>query len=90
MGIMGGLGAGLGGFGLMGGIGLIFNIAFWGGIIWLVVWGVRQFSRSNAGASFDGSTAIAPQQSASEILAVRYARGELTRDEYRNTLNELS
>jgi len=82
MGIMSGLGI----FGLMGGIGLLFNIALWGGLIWLVVWGVRQFSNKNRSPT----NTIAAPKSPREILAARYARGELTRDEYQTTLHDLA
>ncbi len=91
MGMMGGYGPGFGGYGLMGGyIGLIFNIAIMIGIVFLVVWAVRQFTRGNTGASYGGNIAAAPRQTAKEILAERYARGEISRDEYQTMLKDIS
>lgn len=93
MGMMGGFGygSGLGGYGLLGGvIGLLFNVAILVGIVLLVVWAVRQFSRGNVGPSYNGTIAAPPRQTAKEILAERYARGELSRDEYQTMLKDLS
>jgi uncharacterized membrane protein len=94
--MMGGgmLGGGLGSFGLVGGlIGLLFNIAILVGIVLLIVWAVQKFSRSTN----SGSLTIAPKGSATghslsarEILDIRYARGELTREEYQTILSSVS
>ena len=72
----------MGGFGL---IGLIINIAILVGIIALVVWAVKRFS--------DGSTnwsQTSSGQSPREILQARYARGEITREQYQQILSDLS
>jgi len=82
-------GSGVGSFGLMGGlIGLLFNIAMLVGIVFLVVWAVQKFS----GSSNSGAPAAAPPQvlSAREILDIRYARGELTREEYQTKLSDIA
>jgi putative membrane protein len=84
----------LGGFGLAGGlIGLLLNIAVLVGIVLLVVWVVRQFTQSNN----SGAQATAPHNavtgsilSAREIADIRYARGELTRDEYQTILSDIA
>ncbi len=71
------------GFGMMSGfglIGLVFNLAIIVGIVILVVWAVRQF----AGSSTDRS------QSPREILQARYVRGEITREQYQQMLQDLS
>lgn len=85
----GGFGSGFGGFGL---IGLLFNIAIIIGIVVLVVWAVRQFSRpNNSGSQTAPHSSIAGATlSAREILDVRYARGELTREEYQNILGDIA
>ena len=75
------------GYGMMGGygfglIGLIFNVAIILGIVWLVVWAVRRFT---IGTPAGSSGSQAPR----DILQVRYARGEITRDQYREMLKEL-
>lgn len=85
----GGFGSGLGSFGLVGGlIGLLFNIAIIVGIVVLIVWAVQKFSNS----SNTGSQAASSNQplSAREILDVRYAKGELTREEYQTMLYDVS
>ena len=83
------MGGGFGSFGLMGGlIGLLFNIAILVGIVLLVVWTVQKFSHSTSSSA----SLTSPQQvlSAREILDIRYARGELTRDEYQTKLGDIS
>lgn len=70
-----------GGMGLLGGlIGLIFNLAIVIGIVVLIVWAVKRFSSGNL--STGGQT---PR----EILQTRYARGEITRDQYQQMLSDL-
>ena len=70
-----------GGMGLLGGlIGLIFNLAIVVGIVVLIVWAVKRFSNGNL--STGGQT---PR----EILQTRYARGEITRDQYQQMLSDL-
>ena len=54
----------------MFGIGIVFMLAFWGGVIGLVIWAVRQFRPSAGGGS------------ALSILQERFARGEIDRQEY--------
>jgi putative membrane protein len=66
----------IGGYGMMAGmgwLGLLMMALFWIGVILLVVWGL-----SNAFPS--RRQAIEPD--AEEILKRRYARGELSREEY--------
>ena len=73
------------GFGMMGGfglIGLLFNALIVVGVVVLIVWAVRRFS--TPGNQTSGS------QSAREILQARYARGELTREQYQQMLSDLS
>ncbi len=89
-GMMGGFGSGLGGFGLIGGlIGLVFNIAILVGIVVLVVWAVQKFGRSDSGQRLT-APATEGRLSAREILDIRYARGELTREEYLAKLNDIA
>ncbi len=73
------------GFGMMGAfglIGLLFNALIIVGIVALVIWAVRRFSAPGHQAS----TAQAPR----ELLQARYARGEITREQYQQMLNDLS
>lgn len=85
-GLMGG--SGFGSFGLVGGlIGLLINVAIIVGVILLVVWAVQKFS----GSSNRGVTASPSQSlSAREVLDIRYAKGELTREEYQRMLSDIS
>jgi putative membrane protein len=80
---------GFGNFGLLGGlIGLLFNVAILVGVVVLVVWVVQKVSHSTSA----GTSATPPQPvlSAREILDIRYARGELTREEYQTKLSDIS
>jgi putative membrane protein len=78
-------GYGFGGLGLIGGIiGLVINIAIIVGIIWLVVWAVKRFT---SGTTFTPGSGV---QSPREILQARYARGEITREQYQQMLQDLS
>lgn len=75
------------GYGMMGGfglIGLIINIVIIAGIVVLVVWAVKRFT---AGTS--NLNQPAGRQSPREILQARYARGEITRDQYQQMLSDL-
>jgi putative membrane protein len=67
------------GFGF-GGIGIILMILFWGVVIFGGVWLVK--SLFDAGQRNQGGLAAPRQPSAREILDQRYARGEISREEY--------
>ena len=88
--MMGGgmVGGSIGGFGLGGLIGLLFNIIIIVGIVALIVWAVQKFSQSSGTVSH--SSAANHSLSAREILDVRYARGELSREEYQTRLSDIS
>ena len=73
---------GFGGMGLFGGwIGLIFNLALIVGLVILIVWAVKRFTSGSASPS---------GQTPREILQARYARGEITRDQYQQILQDLA
>ena len=77
------------GFGMgFGGIGLIFMILFWGGLILGGVWLVKTVFASNQ-QSNSGNSAL-EQSSPRDILDLRYARGEITRDQYEIMKADLS
>ncbi len=75
-------------FGPYGWIWMIVNAIFWlaviGGIVWLIVWAVR---RSGTG-SYNNLPPSGP--SAKEIAQMRYARGEINREQYQQLLDDLS
>ena len=58
----------------------VWMFLFWGGFIWLVVWAVRR------------STNRGPDSKSSplDIAKERYARGELTKEEYERLKQDLS
>ena len=77
---------GYGGMGLIGMIiSLVIMIAIAVGFVYLVVWAVRR-SSGNINASNLQNPA---GQSSKEIAQTRYAKGEITRDEYQQILSDL-
>lgn len=77
---------------LMGGpTGLLINVAIIVGVVLLIVWVVQKFSRSvNQNSSFNNNPSARYTLSAREILDIRYARGELSREEYQTMLGDIS
>ncbi|MDW7777272.1 MAG: SHOCT domain-containing protein [Methanosarcinales archaeon] len=71
-------GGGMMGFGM--GFGAIIMLLFWGAIIWLVI------SLINAGTKKSEET----PESALTVLKKRYAKGEITRDQYLEIEKELT
>jgi uncharacterized membrane protein len=60
-----------------------FGLLFWGGLIALVLWLLGIIPPSNKSSkSSDG-------MSAREILDMRYARGELTKEKYQEMLDTI-
>ena len=88
---MGGMmnGFGFGGFGL---IGMVFNLIIMigviVGIVALIVWLVRQAGSTGQGLS--GQQGADVSLKPPEILKRRYARGEITREQYQQMLADLS
>lgn len=83
--MMGGM---MGGFGL---IGLLFNLVVIVGIVVLVIWAVRRFSSDGQisgllGQQNNRTSKVTPR----EIVEERYAQGEITREQYREMLSDLS
>jgi putative membrane protein len=87
--MMGGFG-GMGSWGLFGGLfSLVLTVGLLGGLVFLGVWLWRQYGPpTDAGPEvpFQGTR----QSSAFDILQTRYARGELTREEYQMMLQDLA
>jgi putative membrane protein len=92
-GMMGGFGSGFGGFGGFDLIGMLLNLVLTIGLIVGVVLSVAWLWRRINPAS---RLALAPQQpvnlgtSAREALQTRYARGEITREQYLQMLADLA
>lgn len=78
---------GYGGFGWLWMIlGLMFTLSVTIGLVLLVVWAVRQMSGSNTQR---GSQPLGGP-SARDIVQARYARGEISREEYQQILADLN
>ncbi len=88
-GMMNGFG-GIGSLGLIGGIlNLLITIGLIVGIVFLVIWLVKRFG-ANAGQTVWPVQRTDSAASPREILQARYARGEITREQYQNILTDLS
>ena len=82
---------GFGGYGSFGWIGMIIHLVITLGVIigliLLVVWAVRRISgTTNTQSTYKPSV----EQSAKEIAQLRYARGEISRDEFQQILADLN
>ena len=74
--MMWGANEGMGWWMIFGGI---WMVIFWGAIIWLIVWGVGQVS---GGGRRSEDTPL-------EIARTRYARGEITREQFEQLRQDL-
>ena len=63
----------------------LLMVIFWGGIIFLIVWGIRKFM-SQGGWSRGPSEG----RSALDIAKERYARGEITKEQFEQLKKDLS
>jgi putative membrane protein len=57
----------------------LWTLLFWGGLIWLIVWGMSRL--------------VAPSRESDsplEIARRRYARGDITREEFEQLRHDLS
>lgn len=75
-----GYGSGMmGGYGSYGIVGGLFMLVFWVAVILAVIWVIKEiFSKKNKDNSYSGQRT----KSATEILKERYARGEITKEQY--------
>jgi putative membrane protein len=60
--------------------GMIWMVVFWGAVIWAIVWGVSRFSGHEHPSS----------ESPLEITRRRYARGEITKEQFELLRRDLS
>jgi len=83
-------GYGWDGFGALGSIGMILNLVITIGlivaVILLIVWVVKRLTPSGQGTTTTSATAGASPR---DILQIRYARGEITREQYQQMLADL-
>ena len=78
-------GDGMGWWMLWGGLMMVF---FWGAIIALAIWAVQSVGRGDDGHTQSGAT---PPRTPLEIAKERYARGEISREQFeevRRTLEQ--
>jgi putative membrane protein len=73
---------GLGWIGMV--INLVISVAFIIGLVFLVIWIVKRLNNNNL-----GRTLYNAESSAVEIAKKRYAKGEITREEFQKLLVDL-
>ncbi len=61
--------------------GVILTILFWGGIATLIVWGIRRLTRHGDVSSIKGSPL--------DVAKERYAKGEITKEQYTQIKKDL-
>jgi putative membrane protein len=66
--------------------GLLFMFLFWGGLILMAIWAVRAIFQSG---SRSPASSLERNLSPREILDQRYARGEITRDQYQTMKEDI-
>jgi len=71
----------------MMGFGFIGMILFWGILIFLVVWLVRNISQSDRSS---GEKTADRDPSARQILEQRYAKGEIDREQYQHMSKDIT
>ena len=77
---------GFGGFGWIGMIlSLVLTVGVIVGLVWLVVWAVRRGS----GPYLPSNSQSPSGPSAKDIAQMRYAKGEISREEYLRILDDL-
>jgi len=69
-------------------IGGLVMLLFWGIVIVLAVWVIRALTRPERDRGVGGPSTL-QENSAIEILKQRYARGEISREEYQNMRRDL-
>jgi len=79
------MGDGMGWWMLWGGL---MMVLFWGSIIALIVWGVQAATRRDTGQTQPPQSG-APRSTPLEIAAGRYARGDISREEFEQIKKDL-
>lgn len=72
--------------GSWGWIGMLMMLAFWFGAIWLIVWAITGSRRAR---TTDGEQRTGSSDQSMTILRERFARGEITADEFEQTRRTL-
>ncbi len=88
--MMGGFG-GMGSWGLFGGLfGWVLTVGLLVGLVFLGAWLWRRFGTAAEGNGLWAHPPATRPPSALDILQARYARGELTREEFQMMLQDLA
>jgi putative membrane protein len=69
-------------------IGGLLVLLFWGGVIALAVWAIRALTRPD-GTRDERRLSTNSDHAAVDILKQRYARGEISREEYQDMRRDL-
>ncbi len=65
-------------------VGMVLMIIFWIAVIWIIIWGIQRFaSHEHQHGAVSGSNAL-------DIARERYARGEITKDQFEQIKKDLS
>ncbi len=64
-------------------IGGLLTVLFWVAVIWLIVWGIRRFSGGGPMSGPSGKSAL-------DIAKERYARGEITKEQFEQIKKDLT
>lgn len=64
-------------------LGGIWMIIFWGIIIFLIVWGVKKLTEHRGGATYEHRSPL-------DIAKERYARGEISKEQFEQIKKDLS
>ena len=68
-------------YGLVDGFGGLWMVVFWGGLIALIVWGIMKLTRRGDAT---------PKHDPLDVAKERYAKGEITREEFEQIKKDLS
>jgi putative membrane protein len=68
-----------GSWGILGILGVLVQLLFWGGLLAVIVWAVVRITANRQGG---GTDARVGGDSAEEVLRQRFARGEIDAEEY--------
>ncbi|HLC94931.1 MAG TPA: SHOCT domain-containing protein [Patescibacteria group bacterium] len=75
-----------GGYGLMGGLGFFFMLLFWGLILWAIIASVKMISGNHQHSCCGDAKGDAAQK----VLRERYAKGEITKEQFEEIKKDLS
>jgi putative membrane protein len=66
-------------------LGVIWMLLFWGGIIVLIVWGIKKLTERGGSAPHTGE-----QRDPLDIVKERYAKGEISKEQFEQIKKDLS